>query len=123
MPTRWRSFATNLILSLVVTTLTLVVIDIVLIMAGLFPPVVNQGHPTVGWLGALPTGERENSVCIEPATGSLVRFPRNEDGVRTAHPRSAFVDGSVGLRVAFGGDSHTELCAPNEEVHFGMILS
>ena len=107
MPTRWRSFATNLILLLVVTTLTLVVVDIVLISARLFPPVVDEGHPTVGWLGALPTGERENSVCVESASGSIVRFPRNEDGVRTAHPRAAFVDGGVGLRVAVGGDSHT----------------
>ena len=120
MPTRWRSFATNLILLSVVTTLTLVVIDIVLITTGLFPPVVDEGHPSVGWVGALPTGERVNALCIEPATGSIIRFPRNEDGVRTAHPRAAFIDGSVGLRVAVGGDSHTEVCAPNEEVHFGM---
>ena len=87
----------------------------------LFTPRYNYGHPTVGWVSARATGRMVEASCPNLATGQTVIFTRNEDGIRTAHSAQELRQNSGAFKVAVGGDSHTDLCEPNDKVHFGVM--
>jgi hypothetical protein len=100
---------------------TLVVLDIVLITLGLFPPTYDYGNRTVGWVAALPTGRTTLEGCLDLATKKRLVFVRNGDGMRTRHASDQLRQNDELFKVAVSGDSHTELCAPNEQTHFGVM--
>lgn len=103
-----------------ITLGTLALLDLALITTGLFPPTHDYGHPDVGWVSAEPSGEMTQDRCAEPGTGRLIPFQRNERGLRTSFPDHELVERNDILKIAVGGDSHTELCAANELTHFGF---
>ncbi len=100
---------------------TLIIFDLLTMALGLFPPAHQYGDPEVGWLAAKPTGQMREDRCTENSSGQLFRYARNEDGIRTSlSARKLREDGEI-LKIAVSGDSHTELCAPNAETHFGVM--
>lgn len=121
-PTRGKAkrIAIGVLVYAVVTALTLVAVDRALIAMDLFPPTYNYGHPTVGWVSAYATGGMVQERCPNLATKQIVTYTRNEDGMRTAHSAQELRKPGV-FKVAVGGDSHTELCAPNDRIHFGVM--
>jgi hypothetical protein len=100
---------------------TLVLLDLTLIALGLFPPVQDYGDEQAGWLSARPTGEFRKDACLDLTTMRPVTYLRNEDGLRTSHSSEVMRARSEILKVAVSGDSHTELCNPNHEIHFGVM--
>src|SRR5687768_2036278 len=116
-----KRIATGLLVYALVTALTLFVVDRVLIGMNLFPPRYNYGHPTVGWVSARATGKMVEARCPSLATKQTVVFTRNEDGMRTTHSARELRQSPGVFKVAVSGDSHTELCAPHDKVHFGVM--
>lgn len=116
-----KRIAIGLLVYALVTALTLFVVDRVLIAMDLFPPRYDYGHPTVGWVSAYPTGRMVQERCANLTTKQPVVFTRNEDGMRTAHSAQELRQAPGVFKVAVSGDSHTELCEPNEKVHFGVM--
>lgn len=104
-----------------ITVVTLVVLDLVLIWLGLFPPRVDQGDPELGWTSSRPTGRMETVRCVEFSTGDTLRFVKNEVGIRTHVTAADLERKGEELRIAVTGDSQTELCAPNEDTHPGVL--
>lgn len=102
---------------------TLVVLDLVLIVFDIAPPHYQRGHPQLGWVTGLPTGKVDTAWCIENSTGDTLRFIRNEDGIRSEYPATRLQADTALFTVAATGDSQTDLCAPNGQVHFGVVES
>jgi hypothetical protein len=104
-----------------ITLGTLVLFDVVLIASGLFPPETDPGDPEVGWLAARPTGEVRTDSCFNLTTGEAVTYVRNEDGFRTSWAAAELRARDDLLKIAVGGDSHTDLCERNADIHFGVM--
>jgi hypothetical protein len=102
---------------------TLLLVDVVCIALGLFPPTHNYGDPELGWRSANATGHMTFGQCIDFATGDVIRYRRNEDGVRTSLSRRLITSDSTSVKIGVTGDSQTELCAPNEQIHSGVLES
>ncbi len=117
---RVRSILKQSGLYLLIIGVTLGVMDLALIMTGLFPPPSNHGVAGIGWVAAPRTGEQREDVCTEFASGQIYRYARNEDGLRTSHSAALLKGPGERLEVAVTGDSHTDLCAPNDRTHFGF---
>lgn len=101
--------------------ITALLVDLLLIATGLFPPPRNPGHAGLGWMPARPTGEMATGKCVDLATGEDVLYQRNEDGIRTSVSRKDTVSVDGEIRIAVTGDSHTDLCSTNEELHSGVL--
>ena len=95
-------------------------LEVLLRMTGMFAPTYNYGDPEVGWRSAYPSGRLVTDRCFDLVTQRMVEFARNEDGVRTSVPSSALQADTM-YSVAVSGDSHTDLCAPNDRIHFGYL--
>ena len=100
---------------------TLAIFDLVTITRGLFPLTYRYGHPELGWVSAAPTGQMREDRCTEYSTGHMVLYTRNEDGVRTSFSAQRLREDGDILKIAVSGDSHTDICAPNAETHFGVL--
>ena len=111
--------ATAIHAGILVTTLAL--LDLALLALGLFPPVQNHGDENVGWVAAPPTGDFREDTCLDLTTMQMVSYRRNEAALRTSFSSEALRARNDLLKVAVSGDSHTELCNPNEEIHFGVM--
>ena len=122
-PTKGKAkrIAIGVLVYAAVTTLTLFAVDRALIAMDLFPPTYNYGHPTVGWISANPTGRMVRERCPNLATKQIVAYTRNEDGMRTTHSAQELRQSPGLFKVAVGGDSHTDLCEPDDKVHFGVM--
>ena len=118
---RFRRFLLNASVSLAATVITLLLLDLVLILTGLFPPRYDYGDAKVGWLSAAPTGRIEEEGCLHLASNSRLTFIRNEDGIRTDRPAAELQRRDGRLHVGVSGDSHTDLCAPNARTHVGVL--
>ena len=105
----------------VITIVTLVIFDLVLIGLKLFPPFVIPGDPELGWVTALPTGKMEQQPCVEYSTRERFTYARNEDAVRTSYSAATLRSDTSLYTVGVTGDSQTDLCAANEDVHFGVL--
>lgn len=116
---RRKRLLQNVLLATAATLLTLVLLDVALIVTNLFPPSVTTGDAVAGWRSAYPTGRMVVERCWDVGTGIARTFTRNEDGVRTEHT-SAELRGAL-VAIGVSGDSHTDLCAPNDSVHFGVL--
>jgi hypothetical protein len=103
-----------------IVLITLVLLDITLMVLGLFPPKYEYGDPDVGWVAAPPTGKMRVDYCVEYLTGVVFSFTRNEDGVRTSVSARALTNRHSYL-IGVTGDSQTELCAPDEQTHPGVL--
>ncbi len=104
--------------AIIVGTLTL--LDLALIASGQFPPPTRPGHPELGWIPAPATGSMVDDTCWDLASERTVTIGRNEDGLRTHYSRAQLDRDTTLFKVAVSGDSHTELCAPNDSTHFGV---
>lgn len=122
-PSRTRRFLVPMIIYSGMLVVTLVIFDLACIALGLFPPPRNEGDPQLGWRASRVAETRQEGVCQEFSTGETIRYARNEDGIRTSLNRADTLSGSAQIRIAVTGDSHTELCAPNEQVHSGFLES
>lgn len=100
---------------------TLLLVDLVCMGLGLFPPVPNYGDPDLGWRTARATGHMALGRCPDPATGRAIDYARNEDGVRTSLSRDSLIGDTALIKIGVIGDSHTDLCALNELVHSGIL--
>jgi len=100
---------------------TLVLLDLTLIVFGLFPPTHDYGDPEVGWVAARPSGEMREDRCMEFSTREIFRISRNEDALRTSRSAERLRQDDDLFKVAVTGDSQTELCAPNPLTHFGVL--
>ena len=100
---------------------TLVLVDLVCIAAGLFPPTYDRGDAALGWVAFKPTGSMHDDRCTEFSTGEAFAYVRNEDGIRTESPRQEILNDRTNLRIAVSGDSQTDLCAPNGLTHPGVL--
>jgi hypothetical protein len=122
-PSRIKRFLVPTIIYSGLLVVTLVVFDIACMALGLFPPTRNEGDPELGWRAARVTPTRQEGVCKEFSTGQMIKYARNEDGIRTSLDRADTNSGGAEIRIAVTGDSHTELCAPNEQIHSGFLES
>jgi hypothetical protein len=100
---------------------TLLVVDLTCQLFGLFPPTHNYGDPDLGWRPARATGQMAEGICYEMSTGERVSYVRNEDGVRVNLSRAHVRADTSALKVAVTGDSQTDLCASNSQVHSGFL--
>jgi hypothetical protein len=116
---RSKSFALNLGLLLVVTSISVAAVDGLLVLTGLLPPSYRPGDSRVGWYAAPASGAMVATECVEMASGIRYVVQRNEDGVRTDRSALELAGPSDTLEVVASGDSHTDLCANNERTHFG----
>src|SRR2546425_5837347 len=103
-----------------ITAATLIVADLLCNLFGLFPPTYEYGDLDVGWLAAGRTASVHDDRCIDPS-GRVVQYARNEDGIRTDVTVSRLLADRGSFKIAVTGDSQTDLCAPNAEVHSGIL--
>lgn len=103
-----------------IIAVSLVAADLILIVTGLFPPPFSPGDPDVGWVSAHPSGRIEQVSCVEWSSGERYQYVRNQDGARSSFS-SVELQGKELFKIAIAGDSQTELCAPNELTHFGVL--
>ncbi|MGH7467518.1 MAG: hypothetical protein ACRENP_05980 [Longimicrobiales bacterium] len=118
---KFRRWAINAVISVGIAALTVVLLDLLLIALGLFPPTYRYGEPRVGWIPALPSGKIREWPCLELSTHQQLAYVRNEQGVRTSYSAATLREDNDLFKIMVGGDSHTELCAPNGETHFGVL--
>ena len=102
---------------------TLVVVDIILVGFDLFPPTMSYGDPDLGWRPAEATGHMALGRCVEVMSGRIIDYSRNEDGVRTDRSRAQLANRASGIAIGVVGDSHTDLCSTNEQLHSGVLES
>ncbi len=100
---------------------TLLAIDVACIVAGVFPPTYEYGVPDVGWVASPATGSMHEDRCVDYSTGTIYTYIRNEDGVRTTHRAAELLADSQSYLIGVTGDSQTDLCAPNDETHAGVL--
>jgi hypothetical protein len=122
-PTGLKRFVIPTITYSLVLVVTLVLFDVACIVLGIFPPPRNPGDPDLGWRASRVADTMQEGVCLEFSTGETIRYQRNEDGIRTSLRRADTTSGAAEIRIAVTGDSHTELCAPNEQLHSGYLAS
>ena len=104
-----------------IVLITLVLLDITLMVLGLFPPKYEYGDPDVGWVAAPPTGKMREDHCTEYSTGVVFTYTRNEDGIRTPVSAKALTTNRHRYLIGVTGDSQTELCAPDAQTHSGVL--
>jgi len=103
-----------------ITIATLLLVDVACNLFGLFPPTPEYGDLDVGWLAAPQTGAMHQDRCMQ-LSGQAVHYLRNEDGIRTSVSVQQLVTDRGSFKVAVTGDSQTDLCAPNAQVHSGIL--
>ena len=103
-----------------IVLVTLALLDAALMLTGLFPPTHEYGHPELGWVAAPSTGRMEEVRCLEFSRNQVFEYLRNEDGYRTSHSSEKLAGRDDLLEIAVTGDSHTDLCAPSDSIHFGV---
>ena len=101
---------------------TLLLVDLVCNLVGLFPPTPDYGDADVGWLPFKLTGTMHYDRC-NLLSGEAVEFLRNEEGVRTSFTVQQLLADRESFKIAVIGDSQTDLCAPNSQVHSGILES
>jgi hypothetical protein len=106
-----------------IIAVTLLAVDGVCIAFGLFPPTLDYGDPDLGWRPAPATGHMALGRCVDVSTGKTIDYDRNEDGVRTSLSRRQIQADTASIKIAVIGDSQTELCAPNSQLHSGVLES
>ena len=104
-----------------IIVVTLLVIDGICNVLGVFPPVMNYGDAHLGWHSGGATGRMTIGKCVEFSTGETITFQRNEDGVRTGLSRAAIMGDTNRVRIGVSGDSQTDLCAPNDQIPGGVL--
>lgn len=123
VPLRWSARhprLVNIALLLGACTVAVLTLEVLFRVTGLFAPTYNYGDPEVGWRSGYATGRQVTDSCFDLVTQRMVGFARNEDGVRTSVP-SAALRADTMYSVAVSGDSHTDLCASNDRIHFGYL--
>jgi len=105
-----------------IITATLIVADLLCNLFGVFPPNYEYGDLDVGWLAAKQTANVRDDRCVEPS-GKVVQYVRNEDGIRTNLSVPHLLADHGSFKIAVTGDSQTDLCAPNSQVHSGILES
>jgi hypothetical protein len=100
-----------------IIAVTLVVLDVICMALDLFPPRHNFGDPELGWRSAPVTGRMTFGQCLAFESNTTIRYPRNEDGIRTAVPKQQILADTHTVRIGATGDSQTDLCATNENLH------
>jgi hypothetical protein len=118
---RAKRLLTGVLSYAAIIAVTLLVLDGICMAFGLFPPRHNYGDPDLGWRSARPTGKMAFGQCTAFETGAVIRYPRNEDGVRTSLSKEAIVADSTSVKIGVTGDSQTDLCATNAELHAGVL--
>jgi hypothetical protein len=106
-----------------IIAVTLLVVDGICVALNIFPPTHDYGDPDLGWRSANATGAMAFGKCTEFSTGETITYPRNEDGVRTSLSRRVIISDSSHVKIGVTGDSQTDLCAPNEKLHAGVLES
>ena len=104
-----------------IIAVTLVLVDLVCIVSGVFPPTQNYGDADLGWRSSPPTGQMLVDRCTDSSTGEVINYVRNEDGVRTPRSVREIQADAASFKIAVTGDSQTNLCAPNAETHPGVL--
>src|SRR5438552_3371328 len=106
-----------------IITATLVLVDVVCILFGIFPPTPDYGDPDLGWLSSPPTGKMLVDTCKDYSTNEKISYVRNEDGVRTERSVREIQADRSSFKIAVVGDSQTDLCTPNAQTHAGVMQS
>jgi hypothetical protein len=120
---RGRQVLRSALLYAAIISTTLLVLDVICIAFGLFPPTANYGDPDLGWRSAGATGQMAIGKCTDFTTGHIITYQRNEDGVRTSLSRRQIEADSSDVIIGATGDSQTDLCAPNSQLHSGFLES
>jgi len=108
---------------LLITLVTLVAFDLLCNVLGLFRPKYLYGDRDLGWLAAPHRAAVYEDRCTQLESGRVIKYARNEDGIRTAVSAAQLVNHRGELTIAVTGDSQTDLCAPNSETHPGILES
>ena len=114
----WRSVAK--ILAIIVVCL--IGLDALSAMLGVLPPAYNFGIPGLGWAPE-STGAMHLDSCRDFEAGGRASYMRNEIGIRTTLPIDTIRADYDRFKIAVVGDSHTDLCAPNDSTHPGVLDS
>jgi hypothetical protein len=102
---------------------TLFAVDVVCITFDLFPPRTGPGDIEMGWRPDTSYGQMQVDRCFDHSTGKVVKYDRNEDGIRTGLSKTHILADTEAARIAVTGDSHTDLCVPNAALHSGVLES
>jgi hypothetical protein len=105
----------------VISVVTIALLDVALIALDILPPNYPRGHAQLGWVTSIPTGKVEQVRCKENSTGEILRYQLNGDGIRSSFTAQRLRHDTSLFTIAATGDSQTDLCAPNEAVHFGAM--
>jgi len=116
----FKTLFSSILLGAVLVAATLALCDIVLIGLDLFPPHYDYGEPDLGWAPFAP-GKIIRDTCIDNVTGHETTIVKNEMGIRTSVGVNELRLNKARFKIAVVGDSQTELCAPNEETHPGVL--
>lgn len=109
----------NVLLAVGATLLALCALEVALRVLNLAAPTYQYGDAEVGWRSA-GTGAMRTDTCWDLVAKRSVTFPRNEAGARSPHAVAVLRSDSV-VAIGVSGDSHTDLCAPDSLVHFGIM--
>lgn len=120
---RLKRFVVAVAVYSAIIVVTLIVVDVVLIALNLFPPRYVPADPELGWVTHPATGRVEVKSCMEGSSRRVFRYTRNEDAVRSDLTSAQLRTAPNELKIAVGGDSQTDLCAPNSDTHFGVMES
>lgn len=123
VPARLKAAGKAVIVYAIIIAVTLGILDLVLVVLDVFPPVYSYGDPDVGWVAAGPTGSVHDYPCVEYSTGVVYNITRNDRGVRTSLTSDQIAADSGSYKIAVTGDSQTDLCAPNERTHAGVLAA
>jgi len=103
-----------------IIAVTLLLADAFCILFNLFPPMPQYGDPDLGWLRARLSTIVRVKVCEDNSTGKTFSYERNEDGVRTSLSIKEIL-ADARTKIAVTGDSQSDLCAPNQVNHPGVL--
>ncbi|MEX0618814.1 MAG: hypothetical protein WDZ76_01310 [Pseudohongiellaceae bacterium] len=124
MKTRgFGAYARRALPYLLIIVVTLVLLDLVLIASGLYPPTYSYGHPDLGWVSARSASRMASYQCMEKSLQQSHTVQLNEDGHRSSRSIIGLRGPGKVFEIAVSGDSHTDLCADNSETHFGFMES
>ena len=100
----------------------LITLDVVSAALGVFPPAYDFGIPNLGWAPEVK-GVMWLDSCRDFEAGGRAKYIRNEIGIRTTLPVDTIRADHERFKIAVVGDSHTDLCAPNDSTHPGVLDS
>jgi hypothetical protein len=108
---------------LIITVITLALLDGAMMATGAFPPRYKKGHPTLGFYEFRHQDGGYHRRCPLPECGGkpYKEFWKNEEGFFSSRSMPDFLERPTGKRVVTLGDSHGDLTYAFPYTHMGVL--